>query len=388
MVIGRIPQLSLKVSSVLLGPRQTGKSTLIKTELFKKAYFEVNLLKLDIYSKYLKDPSQFRKDILYQVKKNKTKYVFVDEIQKIPELTNEIHFLIEEYKIIFILSGSSARKLKRGNANMLGGRAIINYLFPLTYLELDENFELEQMLRYGSLAGVYFDEPEIKIQKLLSYVETYLKEEIAQEGFVRKLDSFHRFLDVAGVYSGEILNSLNISRECGISHKTVLSYFEILEETLIGFKLHAWDKSVKRQLSKHPKFYFSDNGINQAITKQLRDPIIATQRGKLFEQWVINEFRAYLSYFKKDFRLHFWRTERGEYEVDLLLSKQQAPCVAIEIKAKKKITKIDITSLLEFKKEFSKVKLICLCEVECPYEESGILIINPMDFFKDYIKDL
>ena len=385
MVIKRIPRLSIQVSSIWLGPRQTGKSTLIKTELSHLPFFEVNLLKSDIYAKYLKDPSQFRKDILYQIKVKNIKYVFVDEFQKIPSLTNEIHLLIEETKLLFFMSGSSARKLKRGNANMLGGRAIMCPLFPLTFFELGNEFVLNQVLQFGSLAGIYFCEPEIRVEKLLAYIEIYLKEEIAQEGLVRKLDSFHRFLDVAGFYSGEILNLSNIARECGVSHKTVLSYFEILEETLLGYRLNPWDKSLKKQLAKHSKFYFSDNGINQAINQQLRDPLTPILRGKLFEQWVINEIRAYINYFKLDYKLHFWRTERGEYEIDLILSKQQKPEFAIEIKAKKRIDKNDLKSLREFKLDYPKVKLFCLCEVIDPYIEGEVLVMSPMIFFKDYL---
>jgi predicted AAA+ superfamily ATPase len=374
----RIAKIKKNVSSIWFGARQTGKSTLIKGSLKGEKTFIVDLLDSSSYRKYLLSPEQFRPDVEYQIKKNGIKFVVVDEIQKLPLLTNEIHFLIEAYKknVHFILSGSSARKLKRGEANLLGGRAILCQLFPLTMSELGDDFILEDVLQYGSLAGIYFETKEIKILKLKSYIDLYLKEEIAQEGLVRNFELFNRFFDIAGVYAAEIINYSNIARESSTSHKTVKSYFEILSETLIGYELQSWDVSVKRQLSKHPKFYFVDNGILNSIVNNLKDSIHPVQRGKLFEQWIINETRAYLSYHNIEIQMYYWRTERGEFEVDLLLAKGRVPKIAIEIKAKKFIAKKDLSALIEITKEFPKIKSYCLYEGSSDYEDQGIEILN------------
>ncbi len=376
--VARLAAVQKNTSSLWLGPRQSGKSTLIKAALQKENFFEVNLLETDTFKKYLTHPEQLRKDIEYQVAKHKTKFVFIDEIQKIPALTNEVHLLIEKYKshpVFFILSGSSARKLKRGNANLLAGRALLKKLFPLHCLELKEEFQLETCIQYGSLAGIYFEPRDLKIQKLQSYVDTYLKEEIAQEGLVRNFALFNRFLDVAGMYGGEIISYSNITREAGISIKTVQNYFSILYETLIAYELPAWGKTVKRQLSKHPKFYFCDNGIHNAILKNLKDPLHPSQRGKLFEQWLINETRALLSYSNSELEIYFWRTERGEFEVDLILAKGNKPAIALEIKAKSKIDKKDFSGLLQFQAEFPKTQLYCAYEGTSAYMEQGIEVL-------------
>ncbi|MBF0366857.1 MAG: ATP-binding protein [Oligoflexia bacterium] len=388
-MIPRAVGVNKKVSSLWFGPRQSGKSTLIRSELKNTKYFAVNLLESDIYYKYSKDPSQLRSDLIYQIEKKKIQFIFIDEVQKIPQLTNEIHNLIEKYpRVHFVLSGSSARKLKRGNANLLGGRAIIEHLMPLTKNELKDDFVLEQVLQHGSLVGMYFDQREIRIQKLKAYVDTYLREEIAQEGLVRNFELFHRFLDVSGAYHAEIINYTNIAREAGSSVKTIQNYFSILYETLLAFELRAWDKSIKRQLSKHPKFYFVDNGITNAIAQRLNDPLDAATRGKLFEQWFINEIRTWIFYTKKELSLYYWRTERGEYEVDLIISKHQKPVLAIELKAKKKVSRKEVQSLLEFKKEFVKTRAICVCECSVPYSIEEIDILPYNNFLENLENEL
>ena len=378
MYIDRLQSFPKNTSSIWFGPRQSGKSTLIRKALVNESFYEIDLLKSENFRRYLSSPEQLRKDIEFQILKKNIKYIFIDEIQKIPELTNEVHFLIEKYKtkkVHFILSGSSARKLKRGHANLLGGRALLKKLFPLHSLELKDSFDLSTALQLGTLAGIYFEDPKIKVEKLYSYLDLYLKEEIAQEGLVRNLDLFNRFFDIVALYCAEIINYTNIGRECGVSVKTVQNYFSILNETLLSFELPAWDKSLKRQLSKHPKFYMCDNGITNAILKNLKDELHPEVRGKMFEQWLINEIRNLSIYTQSDHDFHFWRTERGEYEVDLILSKKSKAQFAIEIKAKKKITKKDLASLLEFQKENPKAKLICLYEGEHGYNEGDILIL-------------
>jgi predicted AAA+ superfamily ATPase len=313
-------------SFFMFGPRQTGKTTYLKDQLKNTNYFHINLLLSDLYQRYLKEPSLFREDVMYQIRNKNINCVFIDEVQKIPELLDEVHHLIESTKINFILTGSSARKLKRSSANLLGGRAVIRYLYPLTFAELDMDFNLDKVLQLGSLAGVYFDDKNLTIEKLSSYVETYLKEEIQVEAQVRNAGQFHRFLEVAAAHSTELLNYENIAREAAVKAPAVKNYFQILEDTLIGYTLPAWNLSVRKQLALHPKFYFFDNGVLNAITQQsMSEKLTPDLRGKLFEQWIINEVRSYLSYSRLAYKIYFWHTKAGN-EVDLILVKKQHPC--------------------------------------------------------------
>lgn len=382
-MVKRLISLDKGTSSIWFGPRQSGKSTLIRQELYDSEnasiVWEVDLLESDLYRKYLKSPEQFRKDAEYQIVKNKKQLIFVDEIQKVPALTDEIHRLIEKFKVVCILSGSSARKLKMNHANLLGGRAIVERLFPLTAKELGEEFELEVVLQHGSLAGIYFDTAEHRVQKLRAYVETYLKEEIAQEGLVRNYDVFNRFLDLAAAYPTELLSYTNIAKSANTNGKTIQNYYSILYETLIAFELPSWDRSVRKQLARHPKFYFCDNGINNAICSLLRDPLPLTYRGKMFEQWVINEVRAYLSYQHSELKCFFWRTERGEFEVDLLLARGHEPKIAIEIKAKNQISEQDLKGLRALAEEYPNCRLICICETRNPFELDGVEVVSYSD---------
>lgn len=387
-MVKRLISLNKKNSSLWFGPRQSGKSTLIRNELRTEPHWEVNLLESDTYRKYLVDPAQFRKDAEYQIGQNKIRFIFIDEIQKVPALLDEVHNLIEKYRVICVLSGSSARKLKRQGINLLGGRATLHHLFPLLVDELGTNFDLQTVLQHGTLVGIYFDPPELRVQKLRAYVDTYLKEEIAQEGLVRNLDIFQRFLDVAAAHATEIISYTNIATASATSLKTIKNYFSILYETLIGYELPAWHQSVRRQLSKHPKFYFVDNGITNAITKQLRDPPTLQQRGKWFEQWVINEIRAHASYSGSECSFYFWRTERGEFEVDLVITKKNQPIAAIEIKAKKKLVTTDFSGLRAFKTEYPECQLYCVCETSSPYQENSITVFPVLQFLSQRLKTI
>ncbi len=380
-MIHRLFKFSAEKNIFLLGPRQTGKSALIKNELKNILHFEINLLKSETYKRYQKNPEFFKQDILYKVKNEKIRIIFVDEIQKLPILLDDIHFLIEEYKIKFILSGSSPRKLKKGQANLLGGRVPIRYLFPFTYLELNESFNLEQALIYGTLPGIYFLLESDKRDSLITYVETYLKEEILAEGIIRNLEPFSRFLDICGIYNSELLNYSNISRESAVALKTVQNYFQILEDTLIAYKLPAWDKSVKKQLALTPKFYFFDNGITSVLNNQLNLSADSNYKGKVFEQYIINELRAIKFYKNSLLKFHFWRTVAGS-EVDLLITDNNKILTAIEIKYKTKINSKDFSGLKSFREEQPMVPLYLVYTGEESYEVDGITILHYKTFIK------
>ena len=376
----------LNSSFFMFGPRQTGKTTYLKDQLKNTNFFHINLLLSDVYQRYVKQPSLFREDVLYQIKNKKIHTVFVDEVQKIPDLLDEVHNLIEDYKINFILTGSSARKLKRSSANMLGGRAVVRYLYPLLHCELAENFELEKVLQLGSLAGIYLNDKKIAIEKLSSYVETYLKEEIVAEALVRNMGQFHRFLEVAAQHATELINFENIARESAIKAATVKSFFQILEDTLIGYTLPAWNQSVRKQLAQHPKFYFFDNGALNTITEQTTsEKLMPDLRGKLFEQWLINEIRAQISYLRLPIKLYFWQTKAGN-EVDLILVKNNLPTIAIEIKAKRNISAKDFSGLRSLSEEYPKIQKILVCEEIFPRDVNDVSVLPWKEFLENFVK--
>lgn len=306
-----------KSSFFLLGPRGTGKSTWL-IDSFPKAE-RIDLLRSSVFLKYQSRPESFREEVLALPKKS---WVIVDEIQKLPGLLDEIHALIFDTQgsYSFAITGSSARKLKRENANLLAGRALSKKFFPLLCEELGSDFHLEAELSYGSLPGVLAHREKVqRVEFLYSYVETYLKEEIQQEAVVRNLSGFHRFLKVASIANGEILNISNISRDVGVARSTVQSYFEIFQDTLLGFHLPALQLKAKIKEIAHPKFYWFDTGVLRALRGGLHDSPEKAERDHLFETFLLNELRALDSYAGKNGEFSYWRTESGN-EVDCILT--------------------------------------------------------------------
>ena len=373
---------SQKKVRLLFGARQTGKTTLLRSVIETEAHkIEFDLQDASLRLAFERNPGSFSEQLLAAAPHPRV--VFVDEIQKAPMLLDEIHWLIENHKIQFILTGSSARKLKRASANMLGGRALLRHLFPFLYLELENDFDLEKVLKLGSLPGMYFDSPETATEKLTSYVETYLKEEIMLEAAVRNIGHFHRFLEVAAQHATELLNFENIAREASIKSGVIKSYLQILDDTLIGYILPPWDQSVRKQLGKHPKFYFFDNGVLNSINRQSANAQIHPElRGKLFEQWIINEVRAVLSYLRSSFKMYFWQTKAGN-EVDLLLARNNLPEIAIEIKAKRSIGPKDMSGLKSLGEEYPQVKQLLVCEEVFPRSEGEIQILPYKTFLSE-----
>lgn len=369
-----------KASFFLFGPRQTGKSTLIG-EALKHDFWAVNLLLNEPFSRYSKYPELFRKEVQQKIVKDQVKTIFVDEIQRIPALLNEIQFLMDHNKTQFILTGSSARKLRKGGANLLGGRAIERFLFPFIYFEIEQGFELEDILRFGSLPSVYGQgEPE-KIDLLKAYTDIYLREEIQAEGIVRNLGGFSRFLDIAASQFSELVSFSNISRECHLPNRTVQSYYEILEDTLIGFRLEPWRKSLRKRLGGHPKFYLFDLGVTNAINRHLGDPPDNILRGRLFEQFIVGETYRLLKYLQSEARIYYWRTNTGA-EVDLVIEKQGKICAAFEIKAKKEVGGNDFSGFRSFCADNPGVPCSIVCEVNEPYQEGTIEVLPWPDFLK------
>lgn len=297
----------------LLGPRGTGKTTWLRSKLPQATWF--NLLLDKDFLPLLSDPASFRERVLAQP----DGWIVIDEVQRIPGLLNEVHDLISLYgkRFKFAMSGSSARKLRRMDANLLAGRALDRRFFPLTFPEFKDHLPLEDVLTYGALPGIV-SELTLRAELLESYVSTYLREEIQQEALVKSLDSFARFLTVAGLLNGSVLDITNVARECRVSRKTVERYFDTLVDTLVAFRLPAFQPRLKVKERSRPKYYFFDCGVVRALTSRVRTPLTETERGNLFETFLINELRANQEYRNTGGQLSCYGTERSE--VDVILS--------------------------------------------------------------------
>lgn len=307
----RVVQLPNK-TFLLLGPRGTGKSTWIRSVL--QPALEIDLLKQRTYLEYLTHPSKLLEDCKHLKKGD---WVFIDEIQKLPSLMDEAHSLYESHRIHFALTGSSARKLKRGGANLMGGRALQRFLFPLVHSEYKSAWSLDQALAYGSLPLIVSDVKNAE-ETLFSYVHSYLKEELMEEGMIRKLEPFARFLKMAASYNSQILNIENIARESSVKRATVDQYLEVLIDTLIATPVEALQLGYKSRETTHPKLYFFDTGIARACSMIRLDDFDSVLQGFAFEALMIHEIRAYLSYSLKNYPLYHY-TISGGYDIDLII---------------------------------------------------------------------
>lgn len=360
-----------KKSFFLWGQRQTGKSSLLK-KCFPSAVF-INLLNSEDFLDFSARPSLLR-ERLNNLKAGSL--VIIDEVQKVPLLLDEVHFLIEEKKIIFGLCGSSARKLKRGHGNLLGGRARRFELFGITARELGVDFDLKKMLNRGYLPTFYLDDDFIHCHK--SYISDYLKEEILSEGLTRSLPIFSRFLEAAAFSDGGIINFSNIARDVGVSSKTVQAHFEILVDTLTGDFLPAYTKKAKRRTVQSSKFYFFDVGIVNFLTHRNKLEPKSSDFGKAFENWIYHELHCYISYTDADYAMSYWALTSGA-EVDFILGNME---FAIEAKATDRITSDHLKNLRILKSDYPLVRelvIVCL-EKKMRITEDGIIILPYKDF--------
>ncbi|HIJ81973.1 MAG TPA: ATP-binding protein [Desulfuromonadales bacterium] len=381
-MIQRIVQLPETQSFFLFGPRQTGKSSLVQSR-FADAAWTVSLLHSEDFIRYSKHPGQYRLDVTEKVAKGFNRFI-LDEVQRIPALLNEVHSLMEQFPACqFIMLGSSARKLMRGGANLLGGRAVRRFLFPFTREELGDDFRLDDALRFGTLPPLTGLSDEHKQDILRAYSDTYLREEIQMEGLVRNLGGFYRFLEVAASASGEMLNFTNIARECQLQARSVQSYYEILEDTLIGFRLMPWLKSERKRLVAHPKFYFFDTGITNAVNRRLSEPPDSRLYGRLFEQYMILEAYRQIHYSNPECRLFFWRTNTGA-EVDLLFEKHGRLTGAFEFKSSVEVGGDDFSGLRAFRTDNPGTSLNLVYRGLHPYETDGIKVVPWQHFLTVY----
>jgi predicted AAA+ superfamily ATPase len=369
-------------SYFLFGPRQTGKSTFVKSSLSSKDLY-IDLLPQRNYLNYAKNPGRLRQEVLAHLSKYSDPVVIIDEIQKIPSLLDEIHELIESKGVHFILTGSSARKLRRGGANLLAGRAYTYHLFPLTFNEIGSDFDLNRALKIGSLPVLWESDKEDCQEFLRAYAETYLKEEIAAEGLVRDIGPFAQFLDIAAANDGETVNFSNIARVCSISAKTVQQYYQILEDTFLAFKLPAWSKSARRRLILHPRFYFFDTGVTNSLAHTLTEQLNPQIRGRRFEQYVICQLISAIHYRRLDIQLYYWRTNHGA-EVDILLCRGSQILCALEIKSAKNIAGEGLTGLKSFLEDNPRVPAYVLGhEQNRRLLDKDITVMNWCDFINE-----
>lgn len=358
----RLRNFSNKRSFFLFGPRGTGKSTLLQHRFNQKECLWLDLLDSSVEDRFFRNPNDF-----YHIVKSlsdEIKYVIVDEIQKVPKLLDEVHRLIEEIDKIFVLTGSSARRLKRDGTNLLAGRAFVYHLHAFSCFELEDEFQLEEALHWGTLPRIFNLEGDIeKSEFLRSYADTYLKEEIWSEQVLRKLQPFRRFLEVAAQCNGKIINYANIARDVGVDAKTIKEYFSILEDTMIGFFLEPFHNSFRKRLVGKSKFYFFDPGVVRSLSRRLSIPLApkTSAYGEAFEHFVLLEFIRLGSYFEPDYRFSFIRT-LSDVEIDLVVERPNKPLLCIEIKSTEIIDRMDVRSFIRITKEIPNCQAIVLSQ--------------------------
>lgn len=353
-------------SAFLWGPRKVGKSYWIAHHLTGATV--VDLLKTDVFAEYASNPA-----LLRQRYRDHKALIVLDEVQKVPALLDEVHWLIENRGLSFLLTGSSARKLRRGHANLLGGRAWRRTMVPLSYMEV-EGFDLEKTMISGLLPP-HFLSPD-PTEDLRAYIADYLKEEIAAEALVQQIPSFSEFLRVAAITSSELINYTNIAREAGISQKVVRSYFDILEDTYLGFRIPPWKKSRNRRMITAEKFYLFDVGVANYLARR-KPRLGSAEFGKAFEHYILMELRAYQAYRNPDLPITFWRTSTG-YEVDFIVGDKE---LAVEIKGSARVHEGDLRHLSALLEDGPVKHRVIVCLEKEPRQLGKGLRVFPWELF-------
>jgi uncharacterized protein len=353
-------------SFFLWGPRQSGKSTLLKAR-FPDA-LRIDLLSTDAFARYASRPGLLADDLRAEPS---DRLVIIDEVQKVPALLDEVHRAIEDQRRVFALCGSSARKLKRGQANLLGGRAVRYEMFGLVSAEIGADFDLSRALNHGLLPRHYLSDAPARM--VSAYVNDYLKEEIAAEGSVRRLPTFADFLRIAAISDTELINHANIARECSVSSPTARDYFQILVDTLLGVYLPAYTSRAKRRVIQSPKFYFADLAVTKHLAKRGRLEPGSELFGKAFESFVFHELRACMQYKGTFDEIAYWRLASG-IEVDFILDDVR---IAIEVKSSKRITNDHLSGLRALVEDHPHVqsRIIVCTEERARRTEDGIEIL-------------
>src|SRR4030042_2597888 len=356
-------------SFFLFGPRGTGKTTWVKSKFPKALYLD--LLEAELFNDLLANPQRLENFI----PKDFNDWVIVDEVQRIPELLNEIHRLIEKKKYKFILTGSNARKRRRKGVNLLAGRALSYNLYPLTAVELKNDFDLNHSLTYGHLPCVYTEEnPKAYLE---SYVKTYLAEEIQQEGFTRNLGAFSRFLEAASFSQGSVLSISSVARDCNVERKVVESYFKILEDLLMAYRIPVFTKRAKRRLISHPKFYFFDVWLYRTLRPAGPLDVPEEIGGHVFETLFLQELIAVNAYLRLGYNVFYWRTS-NKMEVDFVLYGNKG-ILAFEIKRIAKVSSSMLKGLKAFQKDYPQSKAYFVYGGERIFRDGDIEILPIKD---------
>lgn len=373
----RLLQLPLARNFFLFGARNTGKSTLLKNIFAKKDSLWLDLLNPDLENRYARDPISFKQEIL--ALDDNVQYVIIDEIQKLPKLLDLVHQLIESTNKTFVMTGSSARRLKHGGANLLAGRAFVYNLFPFTSIELGKNFDLGSALHWGTLPAVVYKmkSDSDKTKFLQAYAQTYLKEEIWLEQFIRKIDPFRKFLEVSAQCNGQILNILSIANDVGVDDKTIKQYFSILEDTLTGFMLDPYHGSFRKRLHSKPKFYYFDIGVCRALSRMLSVPIkkSTSYYGEVFEHFIILECVRLASYYFPEYRFSYIKT-KDDVEIDLVVERPGENLLCIEIKSTDQVRENKLSSFANLVKDIPNAEAICISQ-ELRAKKIGTITVLP-----------
>lgn len=356
-MIRRINKLTETNSFFLFGPRGTGKSTLVKEHITNKKILSIDLLKNKERQELSENPDSLDSRIGADVD-----WVYIDEIQKVPQLLDTVHRLIEERHIKFAMTGSSARKLKAGAANLLAGRAFVYELYPLTSFEMGSSFDLIHALSWGTLPKLLqLQTPQDKKDFLEAYTLTYLQEEIWEEHLVRNLLPFRKFLQVAAQSNGKVINYSNIAEDTRVDTKTVQQYFQILEDTLLAFFLEPHHASLRKRQRTNPKFYLFDVGIWRALTNNFMLEITEASLGfgNAFEHYIISELRALNRSLKRGYEFSFYRKD-DKLEIDLVIERPHLPLALVELKSHSHIQETDLEKTIEAAKNFPDAEVFCL----------------------------
>ena len=374
VTIDRILRIALpkRQSAFLWGPRKTGKSTYLRAAFPQSLTFD--LLQTDLMLELTRRPALLRERLLAADAGKLAQPVILDEVQKVPALLDEVHWLIENRGLRFILCGSSARKLKRGGTNLLGGRAWRYEMHPLVSAEVGD-LDLLRALNRGLVPAHYLDAEHGR--SLAAYLVDYLKQEVFDEGLTRNVAAFSRFFDAVGFSHGDLTNYANIARDCGVDAKTVKEYYQVLVDTLLGTFIEPWKRKQERQvIGKAAKFYLFDVGVAGAITKRRIPEPRGEQFGRALEHFVLMEILAHRSYRDLGYGVHFWRTKTG-LEVDFVLGDAE---VAVEVKGTSRVDPSDFRSLRTFIEENRPRRAFLVCNERAPRVHEGVQVLPWREF--------